>query len=169
MQLWFLFKPWQVSSIGDDIPGESHCYVFVVDQPIAIVPEVVLGVHAENGINLEILERMGLQILPRNHQIPAIVEHGIFAPENNLVPQNNLETLIYSLKICKTTRMDFKIQPGSVCCWASDIQRWDKGTAVSRSSWRGDWDRPEMSASASAEGCLISIQLLKYEQRGHET
>jgi len=59
-------NPWQVSSIGDDIPGESHCYVFVVDQPIAIVPEVVLGVHA------------------------AIVEHGIFAPENNLVPQNNL-------------------------------------------------------------------------------
>ena len=59
----FLFKPWQVSSIGDDIPGESHCYVFVVDQPIAIVPEIVLGVHAENGINLEILERMGLKIL----------------------------------------------------------------------------------------------------------
>ena len=83
-----MFKPWQVSSIGDDIPGESHCYVFVVDQPIAIVPEVVLGVHAENGINLEILERVGLKIL----QIPAIVEHGIFAPENNLVPQNNLKS-----------------------------------------------------------------------------
>ena len=63
MQLRFMFTPWQVSSIGDDIPGESHCYVFVVDQPIAIVPEVVLGVHAENGINLEILERVGLIIL----------------------------------------------------------------------------------------------------------
>ena len=61
MQLWYLFQPWQVSSIGDDIPGESHCYVLVADQPIAIVPEVVLGVHAENGINLEILE--GLKIL----------------------------------------------------------------------------------------------------------
>ena len=94
----------------------------MVDQPIAIVPEVVLGVHAENGINLEILERVGLKIL-QNLQIPAIVEHGIFASENNLVPQHNLKTLIYSLKICNTTRMDFKIQPGSVCCWASDIQR----------------------------------------------
>ena len=91
-----MFQPWQVSSIGDDIPGESHCYVFVVDQPVAIVPEVVLRVHAENGINLEILERVDLKILPRNLQVPAIVEHGIFAPENNLVPQNNLETLVYS-------------------------------------------------------------------------
>ena len=112
------------------------------------------------------LGKGGFKNPSKNLQIPVIVEHGIFAPENNLVPQNNLKTLIYSLKVCQTTRMDFKIQPGSVCCWASDIQRWDKGTAVSRSNWRGDWDRPEMSASA--EGCLISIQLLKYEQRGHD-
>ena len=44
------------------------------------------------------LGKDGLKNPSRNLQIPAIVEHGIFAPENNLVPQNNLKTLIYSFE-----------------------------------------------------------------------
>jgi len=58
--------PGKISSIWDDVPGEGHGDVFVAHQPIPIIPEVILGVHA------------------------AIVQHSIFSPENNLVPQHNL-------------------------------------------------------------------------------
>jgi len=58
--------PGKISSIWDDVPGEGHSDIFVANQPIPIVPEVILGVHT------------------------AIVKHSILTPKNNLVPQNNL-------------------------------------------------------------------------------
>jgi len=69
--------PGKISSIWNDVPGEGHGDVFVAHQPIPIIPEVVLGVHA------------------------AIVKHSIFTPQNNLVPQHNLvKFVVGGLVLC---------------------------------------------------------------------
>ena len=42
-------RPRKVPSVGYNVPGEGHGDVLVTDQPISIIPEVVLGVHAKMG------------------------------------------------------------------------------------------------------------------------
>ena len=41
-----MLKPGKIPSIGDDVPREGHGDVLVAHQPIPIVPEVILRVHA---------------------------------------------------------------------------------------------------------------------------
>ena len=58
--------PWQISGIWNDIPWEGHGDVLVCDQTVAVVPEVVLGVHA------------------------AVVQQSVLPAKNDFVPQHNL-------------------------------------------------------------------------------
>jgi len=60
----------QETGVGDDVPREVERDVSVVLQPIAVVPEVVLGVH--------VLE----------------VQHGVLAAQDDLVPEDHLVELV---------------------------------------------------------------------------
>ena len=83
-------SPRKIAGIRDDIPRKSHRDILVADQPVAVVPEVVLGVHA------------------------SIVQQGVLASQDDLIPQNYLMAQINPSSPRTQTR-----SPGSVCCLAS--------------------------------------------------
>ena len=58
--------PWNIANIRDDTPGQSQCDVLVADKSVAVIPEVVFGVHAP------------------------VVQQSVLASQNDLVPQNYL-------------------------------------------------------------------------------
>ena len=58
--------PWHIAYSRDDIPGKSQRDVLVADKPVAVVPEVVLGVHAP------------------------VVQQSVLASQNDLIPQHYL-------------------------------------------------------------------------------
>lgn len=58
---------WQESSVGDDIPAKGESDVFMTTETIAIIPEVIFGVHVLK------------------------VENCVVTTKNNFVPENNLK------------------------------------------------------------------------------
>jgi len=63
-------NPGQVTGVRNDVPGQSQCDVLVIQETVSVVPEVVFGVHGP------------------------VVEDGILAPLNDLVPEYNLIDLV---------------------------------------------------------------------------
>lgn len=68
---------WQESSVGNDVPAEGESDILVCTKSIAIIPEVIFGIH--------ILK----------------IEYSVVATENDFVPENNLkvEWGVYGLKM----------------------------------------------------------------------
>ena len=54
--------PWEISRIWNDIPGESHGNILVVEQTIPVVPEIIFGVHR------------------------SIVQHCVLPPQDDFIP-----------------------------------------------------------------------------------
>ena len=54
--------PGEIARIGYNIPGERHGDILVAEQSIAVVPEIILGVHR------------------------SVVQQGILPPEDNFIP-----------------------------------------------------------------------------------
>jgi len=84
--------PWKVSSIWNDVPGEGHGDVLMVEETISVIPEVILCVHR------------------------TVVEEGILTAQDDLVPQNNLiEFISLSFILCcevKEDLLDVPIEQG---------------------------------------------------------